>query len=117
MSSESTFVTKVTLSTKKVVLLREPKISDQDLAAQAASRTVKGDNVVGLTLAMQKELLKQLVVKIDDKQPRPSELESLDSWFSLREYMELSSVVAKIAGLGDVSGNEPMTEQVKFGAL
>lgn len=109
------FVTKVTLSTKKVVLLREPKISDQDFAAQAASRTVKGDNVVGLSFALQKELLKQLIVKIDDKQPRPSELESLDTWFNIREYAELQHVVNKMTGLGEVAGNEPTTEQVKFG--
>lgn len=109
------FVTKVTLSTKKVVLLKEPKISDQDLASQAASRTVKGDNLVGMSLAMQKELLKQLIVKIDDKQPRPSELESLDTWFSIREYAELQSVINKMTGLADIQGNEPTTEQVKFG--
>lgn len=109
------FVTKVTLSSKKVVLLREPKISDQDLAVQAASRNVKSENTVGLAMGMQKEMLKQLIVQIDDKQPRPSELESLDNWFSYGEYIELSSVINKIAGLGDASGNGITTEQVKFG--
>lgn len=110
------FVTKVKLSTGKVVLLREPKIADQDFAAQAAARSVKGDNVIGLTFAMQKELLKQLVVQIDEKQPRPAELEALDDLFSYQEYLQLSSVVNKMAGMGDAAGNEVTTEQVKFGA-
>lgn len=109
------FVTKVTLSSNKVVLLREPRIADQELAAQAAARTIKSDNPVALAIGMQKELIKQLVVQIDEKQPRPSELEALDNFFSYREYMELASVVSKVAGLGEIAGNEVKTEQVKFG--
>ena len=109
------FATKVTLSTKKVVILRDPKIADQELAAQAAARSSKSDNPVALAIGMQKELIKQLVVQVDEKKPRPSELEALDTFFTYREYMELSSVVSKIAGMGDMAGNEPQTEQVKFG--
>ena len=70
---------------------------------------------MALALAMQKEMLKQLVVQVDEKQPRPSELEALDNFFSYREYMELATVIQKIAGIGDGAGNEVQTEQVKFG--
>ena len=54
-------VIKVTLSTKKVVLLREMKISDQETAAQEVSHRADGDaNLMGLF--MQKALVKNLIV-------------------------------------------------------
>lgn len=110
-----TFVTKVQLSTGKVVFLREPKIADTDLATQAASIKVKSDNTALLSMAIQKELIKQLVVKVNETQPKASELEDLDKWFTMREYVEVGSVVSQITGLGDPVGNLK-TEQVKFGA-
>ncbi len=54
--SEQVSVYKVTLSSKKVVLLRELKIKHQELAAQAASPKSNGDTTL-FALLSQKELL------------------------------------------------------------
>lgn len=99
------FVHKVTLSTGKVVLVRDPKIRDQELATKAASNLVKGDNAFAYGMALQKEMLKMLLVKIDDHQPSAIQVEDLDSLFSYAEFMQLLKVVAKVAGLEEDLGN------------
>lgn len=95
-------VVKVTLSSKKVVLLREPTIRHTELAAQAAAPRAGGDPHV-LGMMANKEMLKFLIVKIDDKMPSRSELENLDKLFTLKEYGQLQKVVQK---LGGSEGNE-----------
>ncbi len=99
------FVHKVTLSTGKIVLVREPKIKDQDLATRAASSTVKNDNAFSMGMAMQRELLKLLIVQVDAVAPKAIQLEDLDSLFTYGEFMQMSKVVGKIAGLEDDLGN------------
>jgi hypothetical protein len=90
-------VYKVTLGTGKVVLLRELKIKHQEMAVMAASPRANGDQIL-LQLLAQKELLKQVVVKIDDRPVKPIELEDLDSLFTLGEYSQLNQVLGKISG-------------------
>lgn len=107
-------VTKVTLSTGKVVLLRDLKIKHTELAAQAAAHRAGGDANV-LMILMQKELMKLLIVKVDDKVSSASDLEDMDGLFSLMEYSQLSSVVKKLTG-GDEMGKLPATEVVAFGS-
>lgn len=111
-----TFVSKVTLSTGKVVLIREPKIKDQELATRAASATVKGDNAFNMGMAMQKEMLKLLIVKVNETSPKATELEDLDGLFSYSEYMQLIKVVGKVAGLEDDLGNAFKIEMQKLGS-
>lgn len=107
---------KVTLSTGKIVLLREPKISDQELAAKAAGGRVGGNqhtNQIVMGSAMQKEMLKLLIVAIGQKVPegeeeqppqqvKPGQLENLDNFFSYAEYMQLAKVLEKVLGGDDV---------------
>lgn len=113
MSELKQMVTKVTLSTHKTVLLRELKIKHTELAAQAVSPRANGDANV-LALLMQKELLKLLIIQINDKPVSASELEDMDSLFSMAEYGQLLQVVKQMTGGAD-AGKAPATEVVSFG--
>jgi len=102
---KETFVHKVTLSTGKIVLVRDPEIRDQEMAGRVAASTVKGDSPFLMALGMQKEMLKMLVVQINGKAPTVVELENLDGLFSYAEYQQMIKVVGKVAGLEDDLGN------------
>lgn len=108
-------VHKVTLSSGKVVLIRDLKIKDQDMAIQAAAQRAGSENQMALAAAMQKEMLKMLIVKVDEKAVKPIELEDLDSLFSYQEYMQLSQVLNKLTGGDEKMGNFK-TELVTSGA-
>jgi hypothetical protein len=110
------FVHKITLSTGKVVLLRDPKIKDQELATQAASSKVKGDNAFAYGFALQKEMLKMLLVQINDKKPSAVEVEDLDGLFTYAEFMQCLKVVAKVAGLEDTEMGNFKIELQKHGS-
>lgn len=109
------FVHKITLSSGKVVLLRDPKIKDQELATRAASALVKGDNAFAFGMAMQKEMLKLLLAQVGDKKPTATEAEDLDGLFTFGEYTQCLKAVAKIAGMEDDLGNFQI-EQHKLGS-
>jgi hypothetical protein len=101
-------VTKVTLSSKKVVLLRELKISHTETAAQLASPRANGDSQV-LQILMQKELVKLVLYKVDGKDVTPAEKENMDSLFSYSEYSQVLQVMGKLMGADDV-GKSPKIE-------
>lgn len=111
--SEQLNVVKVTLSSKKVVLIRELKIKHQELAAMAASPRANGDNAM-FALLMQKELLKQLIVSINGQPVKPGQLEDLDSLFSFAEYTQLNQVLNKLVG-GDEAMGKYQIEVVSSG--
>lgn len=98
-------VMKVTLGSKKVVLLRPLQIKHQDLAAQAASARIGNTGDTALGIAMQKELLKLLIVQVDGQAMKQSQLEDLDSVFSFSEYIQLCQVLQKIIGDQNEMGN------------
>ncbi len=100
-------VYRVRLATGKIVLVREPKISDQEMAAKAAAGRLKTDDKHVLSMGIQQELVKMLVVAVGDKENEPervshTHLENLDNIFSVREYMQLATTIQKIIG-GDVA--------------
>ena len=105
MAVEEVLVNKVTLSSGKIVLVREMKIRDQDLAAKAASSRVGDDNKIAIALAMQKELLKLLIVQIGDKKVRPIEMENLDDVFTYQEFRQLTQVLDQLTGGAADMGN------------
>jgi hypothetical protein len=105
-------VVKVTLSTKRVVLLRPIKISDTELAAQEVAAKSNGDSNL-LQILMQKALVRNLLVKVDDKEPKPTD--SMDDLFSISEYVQLQKVVRKMLG-EDEGKTEPTLELVNFGS-
>lgn len=108
MSKKS--VVKATLSTGKVVYLREMKISDTELAAQACARKA-GDSDSLLKIMMQKELVKILLVQIGDKKISAAEKEDIDALFNITEYSQVLTVVGKMSGSDDM-GKQPVLEHM-----
>lgn len=90
-------VNKIVLSSGKTVLFREIKIKDQELASMAAAPKA-GDNTTLLGMLMAKELMKLLIVGIDDKPIKASQLENLDELFTYLEYSQLQQALNKLAG-------------------
>lgn len=105
---------KVTLSSKKVVLLRQPKIKHQSQAVQVASQKVKSENNLVLGSELQQELLKILLISVDDKTLTGSQKEDLDSIFTIGEYQQCLKVVNKLMS-GESEGNEEPTIETVFG--
>lgn len=106
-------VVKVTLSTGKVVIMRNMKITDTETAAQEVAPRANGDQQV-LQILMQRSLVKNLLLKIGDKDLTPTDREDLDALFSMSEYSQLLKVVSKISG-GDDMGKDAQIEVVSSG--
>jgi hypothetical protein len=100
-------VAKVTLSSGKVVLIREQQIGDQEMAAKAAAPRA-GDNAMILAVFANQELVKLLLVEIDGKKPSASEKENLNNLLTIQDYKQIQRVIQKMAG--DDEGNEPQIE-------
>lgn len=111
--AESTPAIKVILGTGKTVLLREPKIRDQETAMQIAAPRAKDSPMLMVSYA-QKEMLKMLLAQVDGRTLTKLETEQLDSLFSLAEYNQLQQVVGKLSG-GDPNMGECQTEIVTSG--
>jgi len=94
---------KFTLSSGKVVHLREPLISDTETAAQTAGKQASGDNQLHMGMLLQKELLKLLLVKVDNKALNLTEKQQLDKHFKFKEYSECLRAVKMV--LGEDEGN------------
>jgi len=107
MEQQKENVFKVTLGTGKVVLIRELQIKHQELAAKAAAPSA-GDNAMLLAMAMQKEIIKMLLVEIDGKALSANEKENLDKLFTYKEYQQIQKVVQEIGGGSDDMGNFQM---------
>lgn len=104
---------KATLSTKKVVILRDIKISDTEKAAEEVAPRA-GDNQTVFQVMMQRALLCRLVLQVDDKKPTAAQLADIDELFTMGEYNQLLQVVKQMTG-GDESGKAPALEVVSFG--
>lgn len=104
---------KVVLSGGKEVLLKEMKLKYQNLALQAVGNKGKDNQLLAGSLMLQ-ELMKILIVKIDDKEIKPSQLEALDEIFTFKQIQQLQSVIGKLLG-GDDNEGELQTEFVSIG--
>lgn len=98
--------------TEKVVILREPQISDQEMAAQSVG-TKAGDSQFTYALMLNKEMLRLLIAEIDGVKVDAKALLNLDEHLTMQEYNRLSQVVSKITGLD--SPLVPKIESVDFG--
>lgn len=113
MSEESQAVHKVTLKSGRIVMLRDPLISDVEHATAIAGKG-NMDNQALLGTKIQKEMLKLLIVSVGKeengqyvgKKPGLQDLQMLDKLFSLKEYGQLIGVVRKLSE-ADEEGNEP----------
>lgn len=106
-------VHKVTLSSGKVVLVREMKIKYQDLAMKAVGKKAD-DNQMLFASLMQKELMKILILQIEGKTIDKAEIENLDDLFSFQEYTQMSQFMNQVMGGGSLG--EFQTEIVLTGS-
>lgn len=90
-------VHRVTLSTKKEVLLKEMKIKFQNLALRAVGDKA-GENKALLGSMVQQELLKIMLVQIDGKPVDKKQLENLDELFSYQEFNQLIRAIDELGG-------------------
>lgn len=88
---------KVTLSSKKVVLIRELKIKHQTLASKAVGNRA-GDNSLLMGTLMSQELLKILLISIDNVPVEPAQLEDLDGMFTFVEYQQVTKFIGRLMG-------------------
>lgn len=105
-------VTKITLATGKVVLMQEMKIKYQNLAIKAVSK-LAGDNTAQLGNLVSQEIMKHLIVNVDDKPMGYKDLEDLDSVFSFAEYTQLQQVFQKLYGNNEAG--ELQSESIHIG--
>ena len=90
---------KCTLDSGKTVVLRDFKIKDKNVCAEAAAVRC-GGNQMTFEAYMQDEVLKALIVQINDETMKRTALEDLDSVFEYGEYMGLLNQVKEIIGVG-----------------
>lgn len=102
---------KFVLSSKKVIYLREPKIGDLETASQIAGKKAS-ENQAYLSILLQKELLKTLLIQVDDKKLSLSEKENLDKLFNFSEYQQAVKAVSMVTA---TEGNELTAEFVNAG--
>lgn len=111
MAKSSTLkAAKVTLSTGKVVILREMQIDDTEQAAAIVAPRADGDMNL-LQIFMQKEILKRVLISIDDKKLSANEKEDLKSVLNMTEYGQLMKVIGEMSGGAD-AGKKPKMEIV-----
>lgn len=103
-------VHKVTLSSDKVVLIRDMKIKHQELAAKAVGSR-HSDSPLAQGMAVQNELVKMLLVKVDDQDVKPHD--TLDDLFTMGEYKQVLKVLEQLGG-GDAGS--PLIEVVVSGS-
>ncbi len=105
-------VNKFTLTSNKVIYLREPKIADQETVAQLAGKETSENNLLA-GMKFGKEMFKQLLVGINDKKIQGPI--SLDDEFTYKEWNECQKALKMMVGEEDISKNLPM-EVVSFGS-
>jgi len=106
-------VHKVTLSSKKVVLLRDIKIKHYELAMKAAgAKSGKNELLAGFTSSV--ELMKMLLVQIDGKDITKAQIENLDELFTAAEFRQLSKFIDKLQQ-SEGEDEDPKSEVVSFG--
>lgn len=106
-------VYKFTLFSNKVILLREPLIDDTEKAAQVAGKKAGSENQALLSVLVQKEMLKLLLVEVDGKKLSLTEKEQLQKYLNFKEFNQAMKAMNMI--VGDDSGNELTPEFITTG--
>lgn len=111
MSEEKLQVSKFTLSTNKVIYLREPQIGDTEYAMKIAGKQAGPENQGYLSVLFQKEMVKLLLVQVDDKKLGLTEKQQLKSLFTFKEWTQVQKAVQAMVDDGD-SGNFELTPEI-----
>ncbi len=102
-------VAKFTLKSGKTIYLREPQIGDTEEAAKVAGKKAGTDNQVYLGTILQKEMLKLLLVQVDNKELTITDKEKIDKLFTYKEYGQAMKAVKMV--LEDDEGNDLSTPE------
>ena len=94
---------KFTLPTKKTILLREPRIKDNRIAAKAVGLDANGNQMLSQVL-VQEEMVKLLLLEVDGKKVTLNQKEDLDSLFTAVEFGFVVQAVNKIVGGENTEG-------------
>lgn len=103
----------ITLSSGKVVLLREPRIEFQALAAQSIGGKAGEDKYLWCIL-LNKEMVRLMIHSIDGEKVSAKDTLNLDNLLSYKEFAQVNSIVTKLTG-----GDDPLelkVEMVPFGS-
>lgn len=103
-------VHKITLSSGKVVLLKEFKMKHQELALKAAGNRA-GGNANLHNFYVSQELVKILLAQVDGKTLTPAQAEDLDEVFSLAEFSQVQKAIQKLSGM-DEGDADPKYEMI-----
>lgn len=112
MSEEKMNVTKYTLSSGKEIYFREPKIIDTEEAAKSAGKLAGNDNQAHLMILIQKEMIKRLLVQVDDKRLTALDRNNLDSLFTFKEYNQVSTAIQHLIEDGESEGNLVLSPEI-----
>lgn len=96
-------VFKFVLNDQKTIYLREPKIDDTEKSAQIAGKKAGGDNQAYMAILLQKEMLKLLLVQVNETRLTLTDKEQLDKFLNFREYNQATKALQMV--MGDDSGN------------
>lgn len=91
---------KATLSSNRVVLLRQFEMRFQRTAVEIAGSRA-GTNQALLGMLLQDEILKQMLYSVDGEELKGVQKEALDKLFDASEYRQLMKVIEQV--LGDAS--------------
>lgn len=108
---KSISVTKFTLQSGKVILLREPKIADTEHAMKIAGQEAGPDNQGYLGTLFQREMLKLLLVQVNDQKLTLKDKMSMDALFTLKEYGQASRCMKVVLG-DDTEGNFELIPEI-----
>jgi len=88
---------KFTLPNKKVVTLGDIKIHHTRTASQVAGAKA-GNNTMHFQVLMQEEMVKLLIIAVDEKVLSATEKENLDNLFTVAEFSQVIKCVEMIGG-------------------
>jgi len=112
---ESMNVAKFTLSSGKVIYLREPRIGDTEHAAKIAGKLAGAENQAYLGVLLQKEMVKLLLVQVGDKKLSISEKQMLDKLFTYKEFYQVQKAVRMMTDDEEGNSQELTPEFVGIG--
>lgn len=91
-------VIKITLSTGKVVLIRESDLKDEEIATKNAGKRA-GENMMAMGMFFITELTKLLIVEIDGQEPTATErLSLIPKLLTTKEFKQVRKVVGQLEG-------------------
>ena len=107
MSDSKLEVYKFTLSSGKVIYLKEPTILDSEHATKVAGNLAGSENAAYLGTLYQKEMVKALLVQVGENKLSMNDKANIQSIFNFKEYGQVLKALKAVTG--DDEGNFDLT--------